>query len=44
MGTVGSGIQSSLYQIAGDPTAQSQTTNFLGYFGTASFTENGWAA
>jgi hypothetical protein len=43
LGTVGTGNQSSLYQIAGDPTTQDQTTNLLGVFGTASFSENSWA-
>jgi hypothetical protein len=43
LGTSGSGPQASLSLIAGDPTTSTQTQTFLGYFGTASFSENAWA-
>jgi hypothetical protein len=42
LATSGSGVQSALFQVTSDPTQGSQTTNFLGNFGTASFTDNGF--
>jgi hypothetical protein len=43
MGTSGSGPQARLGLISGDPTSSTQSSNVLGTFGTASFTENDWA-
>ncbi|HZM06344.1 MAG TPA: hypothetical protein VFC44_25365 [Candidatus Saccharimonadales bacterium] len=42
MATVGSGNQAALSQVTSDPTQQNQTTNFLGYIGSAAFSDNGW--
>jgi hypothetical protein len=46
MTTDGSGVQADLSRIAGDPTSSSQTTTYLGEFGTASFSymDSSWAA
>jgi hypothetical protein len=43
LGTSSSASQAALYTIAGDPNSSDQTTNFVGYYGTASFAENAWA-
>lgn len=42
LATSGSGSQASLSQVTSDPTQGSQTTNFLGNFGTTAFTDNGY--
>jgi len=42
LATSGSGVQVALSQLTSDPTQGSQTTNFLGNFGSASFTDNGF--
>ena len=41
LATSGSGAQASFWQVT-NPTQTSQTTNFLGNFGSASFTDNGY--
>ena len=38
----GSGVQSTFSQVTSDPTQGNQTTNFLGYFGSASFTNGSY--
>jgi hypothetical protein len=42
LATSGSGIQSSLSQVTSNPGQGGQTTNFLGNFGSASFSDNGF--
>ncbi|HZM06345.1 MAG TPA: hypothetical protein VFC44_25370 [Candidatus Saccharimonadales bacterium] len=42
MATVGSGVQTAVYQVTSDPTQPNQTTNFIGNIGSASFSDNGW--
>lgn len=42
LATSGSGVQASFSQLTSDPTQGSQTTNFLGTFGTAAFSDNGY--
>jgi hypothetical protein len=42
LATSGSGVQATLSMVTSDPTQPNQTTNFLGYFGTAAFTDNGY--
>jgi hypothetical protein len=41
LATSGSGAQASFWQVT-NPTQQGQTTNLLGNFGSASFTDNGY--
>ena len=42
LATSGSGVQASLSQVTGNPSQSGQTTNFLGNFGSSSFTDNGF--
>ncbi len=42
LATSGSGAQASFSQVTSDPTQSGQTTNFLGTFGNAAFTDNGY--
>jgi hypothetical protein len=42
LATSGSGVQASFSQVTSDPSQGSQTTNFLGNFGTSAFTDNGF--
>ncbi|MDR3460014.1 MAG: hypothetical protein P4N60_21515 [Verrucomicrobiae bacterium] len=42
LATSGSGVQASLSEVTSDPTQGSQTTNFLGNFGTAAFSDTGY--
>ena len=42
LATSGTGVQSTFSQLTSDPTQGSQTTNFLGYFGTAGFSDIGY--
>jgi hypothetical protein len=42
LATSGSGVQSSFSQVTSSPTLGDQTTNFIGTFGTAAFTDNGY--
>jgi hypothetical protein len=46
MVTDGSGVQAALSQVTSDPTQSGQTTNFLGDFGSVSFslTDSTWSA
>lgn len=42
LATSGSGPQCALYQVTSDPTQTDQTTNLLGYFGSQTFTDDGY--
>jgi hypothetical protein len=42
LATSGTGPQATLYQVTGDRTQPSQTTNLLGTFGTSAFSDNGY--
>ncbi len=42
LATSGTGTQLRFSQVTSDPTQAGQTTNFLGYFGTTSFSDNGY--
>ncbi|HSY19231.1 MAG TPA: hypothetical protein VK815_12890 [Candidatus Acidoferrales bacterium] len=42
LATSGTGVQAALSQVTSDPTQGTQTTNFLGNFGTAAFSDNGF--
>jgi hypothetical protein len=42
LATSGSGVQATFSQVTSDPTQGSQTTNLLGYFGTSTFSDNGF--
>jgi len=42
LATTGSGVQARFSQVTSDPTQSGQTTNLLGSFGNASFSDNGF--
>ncbi|HZT22458.1 MAG TPA: hypothetical protein VFB55_06080 [Verrucomicrobiae bacterium] len=42
LATSGTNVQASFSQVTSDPTQGNQTTNLLGYFGTPTFSDNGW--
>jgi hypothetical protein len=42
LATDGAGINTAMYQIAGDPTSSDQVSNYVGTIGTQSFSDNGW--
>ena len=42
LATSGTGPQGGFYQVTSDPTQGSQTTNFIGNFGSATFSDNGY--
>ena len=42
LATSGTGVQTTFSQLTSDRTQGSQTTNFLGSFGTAAFSDNGY--